>query len=81
VPAVSKSDVRAYLANVTVLDSKAIERVAVHGTNLGIISRIAAQYLRANDAKTANVSLDECLKRVTPRSDFLANLGNFAWAQ
>jgi len=81
VPAVSKSDVRAYLANVTVLDPKAIERVAVHGTNMGIISRIAAQYLRANDAKTSNASLDECLKRLTPRSDFLAHLGNFAWAQ
>jgi len=80
-PPVSKSDVRAYLANVTVLDPKAIERVALHGTNLGIISRIAAQYLRGNDAKTTNTSLDECLKRVVPRSDFLAHLGNFGWTQ
>jgi len=75
-PAVPKSDVTAYLGKVTVLGSEDIERVVGrHGTNMAVIARITAQYLRGNDARATNTSLDECLQRMIPRSDFLAHLG------
>lgn len=75
-PVVPKQDIAAYLAVVTVLEPEAIERVLVrHGRNMAVIARITAQYLRENDKQAVTASLDECLKRLVPRSDFLAHLG------
>lgn len=75
-PVVPKADVAAYLSAVTVLGPEAVERVlARHGRNLAVIARITAQYLRENEEQAKDASLDECLKRLVPRSDFLAHLG------